>query len=255
MSDDARSIDKTIAIAAPPDAVWRALTDAREMERWFPLKADVTPGVGGRIWISWGPGSEGASTIEAWEPNRHLRTADSFPGEGGAPLRVAVDYYLESEAGDRTVLRLVHSGFGAGASWDEMYDAMDGGWTYFLTNLRHYLERHRGTARVMVWERRPLSRPRGDVWDRIVAALGSPPELPFARSAEASEVLLSRPPGHLALRLPGLNDALLFIELELGGERWHLGVWLSTYGLDAERAEALQQALGPWLDEVVGVPA
>lgn len=250
-----RSIDKTIRIAAPVDAVWRALSEGQELERWFPLRADVTPGVGGRIWLSWGPGVEAATPIEVWEPNRHLRAADEYPtGPDTPPVRVAMDFYIEADAGGTTVVRLVHSGFQEGAEWDDQYEAMNGGWSYFLLNLKHYLERHRGTPRTMVWERRPLTRPRGAVWDALLAALGEPPALPIGK-AGTGEVVFARGPGHLALKLPDLADSLLFIELELGGERWHLGVWLSTYGLPAERTGALQRALGPWLDEVVGPAA
>ena len=255
MSDETRSIEKSVTINAPADAVWRALSDARELERWFPLRADVTPGVGGRIWVSWGQGSEGASTIAVWEPNRRLGTVDTFPGADGAPVRVAVDYYIESQQGGTTVVRLVHSGFSADAAWDEMYDAMDNGWAYFLFNLRHYLERHPGKPRTMVWERRPLSRPRADVWEELTRALGEPPSLPFLPGPAPVEVLLSRPPNHLSALLPSIDDGLLLMELEQGGDRWHLGLWISTYGIAAERTEAMQHALGPWLDGVVGPPA
>lgn len=250
-----RSIDRSITVQASPDAVWRALTEASELECWFPLHASVTPGVGGGILLSWGPGAEGESPIEVWEPQRHLRTAQEFSGgENAPPLRIAVDFYIEAAGGGTTVVRLVHSGFQAGADWDAQYDALDGGWTYFLYNLRHYLERHAGTRRIMVWERRPLTRPRHEVWSEVLAALGEPPVLPLSGGVRGTTVL-SRAPNHLAVLLPELNDALLFVELELGEERFNLGVWLSTYGLEPATAAELQQSLGPWLDGVVGPAA
>ena len=51
-----RRLEKEIEIAVPIEEVWKALTDANELARWFPLEARVTPGLGGNIFVSWGPG-------------------------------------------------------------------------------------------------------------------------------------------------------------------------------------------------------
>ena len=45
-----------------------------------------------------------------------------------------------------TTLRLVHSGFGPGADFDEEYDGISQGWPVELRSLRHYLENHAGSA-------------------------------------------------------------------------------------------------------------
>ncbi len=52
-SQEARAVEREIEIDAPVGAVWKALTDAEELTRWFPLNAGVTPGVGGSVWMSW----------------------------------------------------------------------------------------------------------------------------------------------------------------------------------------------------------
>ena len=45
-------IDRTIDIAASPDRVWRALTNAAELSTWFQVKieGDITPG--GQVWMT-----------------------------------------------------------------------------------------------------------------------------------------------------------------------------------------------------------
>jgi hypothetical protein len=63
----------------------------------------------------------------------------------------------------------------------------------------------------------------------------------------SGEVVLA-PAGNLAARLPDLNDALLFIELEPGGPPYHLGAYLSTYGLPPSRVEALRAGLSRFVD-------
>ncbi|MGH9858845.1 MAG: SRPBCC family protein, partial [Candidatus Acidiferrales bacterium] len=46
-----RSVEETIEINAPVEAVWKALTDAEELTRWFPLKAGENPD--GTVWMAW----------------------------------------------------------------------------------------------------------------------------------------------------------------------------------------------------------
>ena len=41
-----------------------------------------------------------------------------------------------------------------------------------------------------------------------------------------------------------LDDGVLHIEMEGTGERWRLGVWLSTYLLEEERCARIGLALG-----------
>src|SRR5512134_330311 len=118
-----KTIDTVLEIAASPDAVWRALTDPVELTRWFPLEAQVTPGVGGRIRWSWGEPIVSEASIETWEPTRRLRLIEQTnlgdhvtPEEGRLPGRV-LEFTLEPREG-KTILRLVHSGFGDEAEWE-----------------------------------------------------------------------------------------------------------------------------------------
>src|SRR5512134_2687305 len=112
-----RSLQRHVTIAAAPAAVWSALTEAEELTRWFPLEARVEPGVGGAIFVRWDDADQGESRITIWEPERHLGTV----GWAGDLREIVTDYYLEAADGG-TRLRVVNSGFGRGADWDEMLD-------------------------------------------------------------------------------------------------------------------------------------
>ena len=136
---ETRSIDMTVEIEAPGEAVWEAISNAEGLMRWFPPHAEVEPGVGGSVTISWGEGAEGTAPITVWEEGKRLQWVEGPPGA----VQPAVDFVIESTAGGKTVLRLVHSGFDAGADWDEYYDAVTAGWTYFLWNLQVYLEKRK----------------------------------------------------------------------------------------------------------------
>lgn len=253
-----RALRLETEIDATPDAVWRSLSDPDELIRWFPVAARVEPGVGGSIWLSWGPGCEGEAPITAWEPGRRLRWEEQMPPEeeGGEPVTLAVDFEIEARGG-KTVVRLVQSGFGDGDEWDDYYDALERGWTYFLWNLRNYLERHAGTPRDLVWLRRRAGAPHEEIWRRLlgpeglgvagaggVPAPGEPFSLSLGGDApQRGTVHLTDQPWIFAGRVESLDHATLFVELEGGGDNWHCGLYLSTYGLPKTRVEELQRAL------------
>lgn len=177
MSDEktkTRSIEMSVTIEASPQDVWKAVAEAEGIKGWFAPEAKVTPGVGGQVYLSWGGGFSGGSRIDIWEPNRHLRTIEPVPEapekkEGyvaRAPL--TVDYLIEGKGGTTTTLRLVHSGFGAGADWDDEFTSTKRGWSVFLSNLKNYLERYRGRGCTQTMAMLPLTGPAAEVWPRLL---------------------------------------------------------------------------------------
>ena len=243
-----RSIDLSIEIDAPADVVWDALTDAEQLRAWFAPEAEVQAGSDGKVTLGWG-GDSGTSAIEVWQPERHLRWVERFPGRDG-PVRVAVDFYLQGHGGG-TLLRLVQSGFEEGADWDEFVDTLESGWGYFLWHLQQYLQRHRGASRRLVWRRLRVQLPKAELWARLLEPDGlvsvGEPRAPGSAatlwSGEVGEVAICRPPIHLGARFGTLNDALLLVELEPGAPAYSLGVWLSLYGLPEARSRAIETAL------------
>jgi uncharacterized protein YndB with AHSA1/START domain len=247
--DGKRNLEKTVTIEATPDAVWRALTDAEQIVRWFALDARVVPGEGGHVWLSW-PGMAGAERIEVWQEGKHLRTRGDRP-------QIATDWYIEG-AGGQTTLRLVQSGFGEGAAWDDELDALDRGWTVYLKNLKHMLERHpTGPSRQVMF---PLPVPGlalEEVWARLVGpdGLGLPRAGlgPYRARAATGETLegqvdLWSPPRALALTVRSLDDARLTVDI--GGCNGEATVWLAilTYGLDEATVAAVETRWRPVLE-------
>ncbi len=165
-----KRLKKEIEVAASAAAVWKALTDAEELSRWFPLSARVKPGPEGTIFLSWGPGCEGEARIDAWAPQKHLRWIEKAPGAADAD-GIAIEWRLEPAAagGGKTLVRLVQSGFTGGNWSDEYFSSTEYGWGFMLVNLRHYLERHAGTPRQVAWPRLKVSVPPG-----FIAFLTSP---------------------------------------------------------------------------------
>ena len=263
----ARSIETAIEIEAPIEAVWKALADGDELANWFPLKARVTPGKGGSVWFWWSEGLEFETTIDVWEPNRHLRLIYAEPtpppaeGEDApgfvVPFQIAVDYHLEA-AGGKTVLRLVHTGFSADASWDNQYDGTVRGWAFELRGLKHYLERHRSTKREVIHAKTSIEgMPLNEAWNRLMSPEGLLAEgdlagrRPGDRYAIATatgerlegEIQINNPPKDLAATVRSLNDAFLRLRIDEGcftAPHPEVNLWLSTYGLPAQQLAALQ---------------
>lgn len=170
-----RTFTMAIDIDATPEDVWRALTEAEELVRWFPLQARVTPGEGGTMFWGWDDRWAWESAIEAWTPRERLTLVDSRPAfdAQGAPLpgaaqRMAMEFTLETDAG-KTRLRIVHSGFGHGADWDDELDSVSAGWQFELRSLRHYLERHKGRDRIHAFAQRTSALAPAAIWSRLFA--------------------------------------------------------------------------------------
>ncbi|HJU91208.1 MAG TPA: SRPBCC domain-containing protein [Gemmatimonadaceae bacterium] len=236
-----RVIRMSAALDATPEQAWKVLTMPEELSRWFPLRSGGTPGPDGKVLLSWGDDAEWWTNITVWKPHQHLQWTDTpVPG---APPPLVMDWYITTEKG-KTVVRGVHSGFGAGADWDAMYDGMEAGWTFFMRNLEHYVERHFGTPRDMVFARRKTTLPTATAWQRLTSSDGLEVSGDRMRFGGADgHVEYAKPGQRLWGTLAGLNDSLLFIEFEGGGESYNVGIWLSTYGLPRARVQQLQSEM------------
>jgi uncharacterized protein YndB with AHSA1/START domain len=258
VTDDRKSGDRVIELTIDIDAtleeVWHALTTGEGIARWFAPHAAVTPGEGGSVSVGWDPKEMWTQPITVWEPMRRMQTASEMPSADGRIVRLAVDYYLEARGG-RVRVRLVHSGFDDSGAWDDYIDGLDAGWTYFLFNLKHALERHRGVDRRQLSARfRTIAREGED--HPVFGANGlrvQPPvgrvrpgdacRLSFGGVEVDATVAVRQPPRTIGFVVPAWNDALLFVEREGLKETHQVGVWLSLYGVSETTAAPLRKGL------------
>jgi uncharacterized protein YndB with AHSA1/START domain len=263
-----RVLDMTIDIDATLEEVWQALTTGEGIARWFAPHAEVTPGEGGSVSIGWDPKQMWAQPITVWEPQRRMQTASEMPAKDGRMVRLAVDYYLEVQGG-RVRVRLVHSGFDD-SSWDDYIDGLDAGWSYFLFNLKHALERHRGVDRQQLSARFrtvfPAAASQAGKDHPVFGAkgLGVQPSIGGLRPGDACRLCLGgvdvdatvavrHPSRTAAFVVPAWSDALLFVEREGMKETHHVGIWLSLYGVAETTAAPLRQGLAD-VESALSVP-
>lgn len=262
-----RDFESSITIDASPAEVWEAITTSQGLTRWFPLQAEVEPGKGGSISISWGPPWEGTAPITAWEPTKHFQWTEQVAMSGDdEPRPVVVDFYLERD-GNRTQVRLVQSGMGTEENWDDYLESISTGWKFELQGLRHYLENHRGTSRKVVWARKKIEvrpeicanhlfRTEGSGWRGLKQQHepGSPVRLvssedkPFVLEGQ---LLVNELPRSLVLTAENLNRALFRYEYERVGNDRELWFWLSTYNLPEKQRAQWEEHLFQLLESAV----
>jgi uncharacterized protein YndB with AHSA1/START domain len=244
-TEPTRAAAGEVWIDAPPERVWRALTDARELERWFPLLARVTPGEGGSMRMSWGAEFDEGMEIATWDPPRHLGTLWPWPKDRA----VITDYHIEAEGGG-TRVRVVTSGFSMDPEWDAWVEGTNRGWAFELRSLKHYLERHDGEDRRALFLRRRVAAPSGDVWSRLVGEGAVPSRW------DEEERLDEAPPVQVAALLADPVGAMVRASVEPvhgpdGVDPDHVDatLWLSIWGEQAERVEALDADWTAWLEQ------
>ena len=258
MTNDLKRTERVIELATDIDAtldeVWQALTTGKGIARWFAPHAAVTPGEGGSVSVGWDPKEMWAQAITVWEPMRRMQTASEMPTAEGGVVRLAVDYYLEAHGGSVRV-RLVHSGFDDSGAWDDYIDGLDAGWTYFMFNLKHALERHRGVDRQQIsarfrtaaraGEEHPVFGGKGLRVQPPVGGLrpGDACHLSVGAVKVDATVAVRNGPRTIAFVVPAWNDALLFVEREGMKETHQLGVWLSLYAVPEATSAPLRQGL------------
>ena len=220
---ETRQHETIIEIPAPVEEVWKAITEASEIQRWFAPEVRTDAREGGEYFVSWGPGMDGLGAIEVFDAPHHLRVVSSR-GEAAVPL--AQDFYVEGKGGV-TVLRLVHSGFLSTADWDAEYNGTKAGWPVFFRILRHALTRHRGVAGRNI----DLYALSGEPMDRVWELLA-----PLRPSTLEGE----KPPVLAWWVWPEQNDALVHLACAAYGPK--TGIWLNVAacGLSEDAMEAIR---------------
>ena len=141
MSHPARGYAQFVEIRQPPERVFAAFADARELATWYAAEATVEPRKGGRLWVKLGNGRVRDATIDVWEPARQLRLIympdATLPASGTGPI--VEDVLFDVKPG-RTVVRIMGNGVPGEREWDPHFLALRRGWAFWLHALKRHLE-------------------------------------------------------------------------------------------------------------------
>jgi len=134
-----RTIERSVLIRADADDIFDALIDPEELINWFPEKAITDPELGGVFEFNW-------ERLKTWQHKRGIYT-DIIPGtllsftwpvKNLNPYTI-VSFYFYSQDHYTTVI-FSHSDFEEGEQWDKEYEEHSRMWTFFLENLKSYME-------------------------------------------------------------------------------------------------------------------
>jgi uncharacterized protein YndB with AHSA1/START domain len=251
-----RRFETEIVVDAPVQEVWKALTDAKEFVKWFPLEARVTPGQGGKIFLSWGPDCEGEAEIVKWEPERAFAWKEQL---------ALIEWTLEQRGG-KTFVRLVQSAFAGNSDWEnEWSDSTSYGWGLMLLGLQVALERHRGIDRQVAWPRLKVNLSREEAYRKLMSA-GSvfavdaeaalKPEQKYSLKTTTGEVYSGRVEFVRAQRgfcvsVREMNDALLWLTIEGVSGKIEAQLWLSAFCLGQTEVDAFERKWQRQLENIL----
>ncbi len=144
-------IEREVVIDAPVDVVWRTITEADQISRWFADRVELVaePGAHGAMYFG-DEGEGGPFVVEVVEPTCRFSFRWNHPAgeEPVAGNSLLVEFTLAAEGVERTRLRVVESGLDLLAWPDakkERYAGEhNGGWTTFLGRLAGLLAARSG---------------------------------------------------------------------------------------------------------------
>ncbi|GAA0976636.1 hypothetical protein GCM10009555_036480 [Acrocarpospora macrocephala] len=201
-----------VTIAAPVDAVWRALREPEEIRRWHGWHFD---GLDKEIEVIY---QENAveSAEERW-------------------LDLGNDRFELTDLGDTTRLRLTRAPKGGNPDWDAYYDDINEGWTTFIHQLKFALERHPSADRRTIFTSGTAS---ADIFGLagLTAVADLPPGTPYAANGLTGEIWY-RSPNQIGVTVAEWGDGLLVAGRGSGDNSMLV---LTTYNLDDDTFAALE---------------
>lgn len=127
-----------IFIHASRSQVFKAISEPELLKKWFVDQATLSPQRGGGYAFSWDDGPTHTGKMLEFDRGKSLTLSWQWLGQehlGVTRLRLMV----ETKHGG-TLLTFTHSGFRNSAAWRDLYEGAIHGWTYFMVNLKSFLE-------------------------------------------------------------------------------------------------------------------
>lgn len=223
-----------ILVAAPIDAVWKAIKDPAEARRWF----------------GWDYPSLAEDLVGMWSGNRADDEAHELFAE---PMP---DRFKLEALGSQTIVRIIRSAPAEDPSWSGIYDDLAEGWLTFMQQLKFAMERHPGAERRTVFLN-GRARQAGD--PDPIAALGLAPlwvtpvgdryDVKTTAGERAQGTVWYRSSNQLGLTVDGFGDGLLIVNVRpKTAKSLHGGgtVNLTTYGLGDAAFQDVHRRWSEW---------
>jgi uncharacterized protein YndB with AHSA1/START domain len=141
-NNDPRVIDLAVVVAGTPEQVWQAIATGAGISAWL-QPTTVEERAGGAFafdMAALGLGLNDSGRVTAWEPPHRFATGGvRWQAQGAPAALLATEWLVETVSGGTCRVRMVMSGFGRGAAWDQEIQALTEGMRTALESLRSYL--------------------------------------------------------------------------------------------------------------------
>lgn len=146
--DTGRSIALEVLVDGTPDELFKDWSTAAGIVQFFGSGSNVDPRVGGLYEIDFGRLSDGTvlgprgNRILRYDPPRALDFEWTMPifaqdlNTHPLPTWVEIRFEPFGDAGERTLVKLTHHGFGQGDLWDQCFSFFQRGWFDILFRLK-----------------------------------------------------------------------------------------------------------------------
>lgn len=143
-----RAIKKEVAVEGSVEAVWQAWTTSSGLETFFGRHCRIEPRPEGVLEIWFDPeapagrrGAEGLMVLGV-QPYKMLSFTWSAPPQfpDARRQRTSVVVRFKELGQNRSLVRLIHSGWGEEGEWQQSFDYFTRAWDIVLTRLQHRFE-------------------------------------------------------------------------------------------------------------------
>ncbi|HTC44271.1 MAG TPA: SRPBCC domain-containing protein [Steroidobacteraceae bacterium] len=141
MSGRTRGYAHRVDIAAGAAPVWKAMTVTESLRKWCSPDAQIRGREGGHFRASVDRVTELEAHIDVWVPERRMRLiylpSEELPDKDSA---IVDDFILDASDPNKTVVRLLGSGFPVGQQSDALYLRLRTGWERAVARLKVMVE-------------------------------------------------------------------------------------------------------------------
>lgn len=131
-------VKQKATIKASPAKVFKALTEPKELTKWFLRRSRVDLRPSGEMLFVWRNFPPYWGTVKTVKKNKEF--AFLWPHKPDGDIKNTLVRFKLSKRGRKTRLDLHHTGFGWGRKWILHYGGTQQGWAYYLHNLKSVLE-------------------------------------------------------------------------------------------------------------------
>ena len=168
---ETRSFELEVEVPGTPEEVWEAIATGPGITAWM-HPTEVEEHEGGRLAFDMGSGMNMSGKVAGWDPPHRFVEESDWEVEGAPKALLATEWLIEAREGGTCIVRMVTSGFGSEAAWDEEIEGFTEAMQAALQALRIYLTHFRGEHGTWMRVFGNASGSLDEAWDQLVDGLG-----------------------------------------------------------------------------------